>query len=291
MKKWLLLGYAGWVVGALFSSSCARPEADAPVTVEIPADSGAEMVLIPGGEFLMGSANGPADEGPVHVVRVSPFVMDKYEVTQAQFAALELPDPSHFKDPQRPVEQIRWSDAALFCNERSRREGLEPCYDEATFECDFSASGYRLPTEAEWEYAARAGAEAVYDFGDAANELKNYACYQGNSRKKTEPVGQKRPNRWGLHDMYGNVSEWCHDVYSEDYYVASPTEDPRGPGEGPKRVMRGGSWNSKAEACRATQRQADVPGITDACFARDTYGFRCVRRPTLDELELLRPKS
>ncbi|MCA9268751.1 MAG: formylglycine-generating enzyme family protein, partial [Planctomycetales bacterium] len=143
---------------ALSLTSCEKaPLADgsAPTVqpVNIATPTGVEMVLLPGGEFTMGSARGEADEGPPHAVRVSPLAMDKFEVTQDQYAAMELPDPSHFKGEKRPVEQVRWSDAALFCNERSRREGLTPCYDEATFDCDFQASGYRLPTEAEWEYA------------------------------------------------------------------------------------------------------------------------------------------
>ncbi len=128
-------------------------------TIEITAKTGPKMVLIPGGEFRMGSDNGHADESPRHQVLLSPFAMDTFETTQAQFAALALPDPSQFKSPDRPVEQVRWINAAEFCNERSMEEGLEPCYDEVTFECDFKANGYRLPTEAEWEYAARAGAD------------------------------------------------------------------------------------------------------------------------------------
>jgi formylglycine-generating enzyme required for sulfatase activity len=252
--------------------------------IEIATTSGIEMVILPGGEFLMGSSSADADEGPRHSVRVSSLAIDKFEVNQDEYAALELPDPSHFKGEHRPVEQVRWSDAALFCNQRSRREGLEPCYNEATFECNFEADGYRLPTEAEWEYAARAGAETDYDFGNSPQALKSHACYAGNSRKKTDPVGQKKANGWGLHDMYGNVSEWCHDVYGETYYQDSPSDDPRGPAQGKKRVMRGGSWKSSEAGCRVSIRQAAFPGITDACFARDTYGFRCVRRLTADEL-------
>ncbi|MCA9271038.1 MAG: SUMF1/EgtB/PvdO family nonheme iron enzyme, partial [Planctomycetales bacterium] len=145
------------------------------------------------------------------------------------------------------------------------------------------------PTEAEWEYAARAGADTDYSFGSSPQALKDYACYAGNSTLKTDPVGQKKPNAWGFFDMYGSVSEWCHDVYDETYYSASPADDPRGPETGRKRVLRGGSWKSSDAACRATIRQADVPGITDACFARDTYGFRCVRRPSDDELQQLSP--
>jgi formylglycine-generating enzyme required for sulfatase activity len=118
-------------------------------------------------------------------------------------------------------------------------------------------------------------------------ELERSACYAGNSEERTKPVGSYRPNAWGLYDMQGNVAEWCHDVYAPDYYATSPSRDPRGPDDGPKRVVRGGSWKSPPDACRLTARSADDPGISDACFAQDTYGFRCVRKPTADELKRL----
>jgi formylglycine-generating enzyme required for sulfatase activity len=258
------------------------------VAVEVTTPSGVAMVLVPGGTFVMGSADGPEDEAPRHEVAVSAFAMDKCEVTQEQYAAFEMPDPSHFKDPKRPVEQVRWSDAALFCNERSRREGLEPCYDEVTFACNFEANGYRLPTEAEWEYSARAATNSRYCFGSDPAGLRSCACYEANSGNKTDLVGQKRPNPWGFCDLYGNVLEWCNDVYAATYYAESPRQDPRGPAEGEQRVMRGGAWNFSAGACRSSVRCAEYPGITDACFARDTFGFRCVRRLTKEEMEQLR---
>ena len=251
--------------------------------IEVTTGGGVTMILLPGGTFAMGAAAGEDDEAPPHQVTLTPFAIDKYEVTQAQFAALEIPDPSHFKDPNRPVEQVRWSDAAKFCNLRSVEDDLEPCYDEFTFECNFEASGYRLPTEAEWEHAARADTEADSSLGSSSERIGGFACYSGNSRKKTGLVGKKKPNAWGLHDMQGNVLEWCHDVYSADYYEVSPKHDPLGPMEGKKRVLRGGSWKAGISGCRVSARFADVPGITDACFARDTYGFRCVRKLTSDE--------
>ena len=247
--------------------------------VAIITDSGVAMIPVPGGTFRMGSDNGHSDKQPVHEVTLSPFLMDQFEVTQDQFTALEMSNPAHFKDPRRPVEQIRWSDAALFCNERSRKEGLTPCYDELSFDCDFGAGGYRLPTEAEWEYAARAGTTTDYPFGGGPQGLRSHACFAENSGKKTALVGRRRPNPWGFHDLCGNVLEWCHDAYSPAYYAESPATDPCGPAQGEKRVMRGGAWNSSAEACRVTTRYAESPGITDACFARDTFGFRCVRKP------------
>ncbi len=209
--------------------------------------------------------------------------MDKYEVTHEMFATVELPNPSHWQDdPRQPVERVRWRDAKQYCNERSFLEGLTPCYDESQpgWPCDFAADGYRLPTEAEWEYACRAGGRGDYDFGAAA-KLGQYAVFAENSSQQTHPVGTKRPNGWGLHDMYGNVSEWCHDVYAEDYYAKSPDTDPRGPeptAADVKRVIRGGSWKATASMCRAAFRQGERTGDTDACFSTDFCGFRCVRR-------------
>jgi formylglycine-generating enzyme required for sulfatase activity len=263
------------------------PGPSAAALTEVTTPQGVLMVAIPGGRFHMGSAGGAANEQPEHEVELSPFVIDKYEVTQDQYAQLQLPNPAHFKGPRRPVEQVRWSDAALFCNERSRADGLEPCYDEVTFACNFAASGYRLPTEAEWEYAARAGSQQVAAASGEAVPLDARACYAGNSSAQTQPAGSRRANAWGLHDLQGNVAEWCNDVYAEDYYARSATVDPRGPVEGEKRVLRGGSWKSTEDECRVTARAADDPGISDACFARDTYGFRCVRRPNAQEAQQL----
>ena len=150
------------------------------------------------------------------------------------------------------------------------------------WDCDYSANGYRLPTEAEWEYAARAGSPAPYDFG-SPDKLRQYAWFAENSEQKTHPVGQKKPNAWGICDMYGNVSEWCEDVYSPTYYQPARRPIPPArpaPGHDVKRVMRGGNWNASADACRVTFRRGERTGNTDACFATDYCGFRCVRRMT-----------
>ena len=276
----------------VLSASCAKPPGDRNggskvVSFSITTPSGVEMAVIQGGEFLMGSTGGAPEESPRHKVTVSTFVMDKFEVTQRQFADLELPDPSQFKSPDRPVEQIAWYRAAEFCNERSIKEGLEPCYDSFDFTCNFEANGYRLPTEAEWEYAARAGADTDYYFGNSAQKLKSYACYAGNSQKKTDPVGRKKPNAWGLCDMLGNVAEWCHDTYSETYYQESAALDPRGPTDADNRVIRGGSWQSRDAALRVAARQGRTAGFTDACFTGNTLGFRCVRRLSPEEQQRL----
>jgi formylglycine-generating enzyme required for sulfatase activity len=260
--------------------SCGRsglktPAAAKPATVK--TKGGLEMVLVPGGSFAMGRP-GKGRESPVHKVAVDPFLMDKFEVTQEEYQRYDLPNPSHFKGPSLPVEQVTWVQAAIYCNARSKAEGLTPCYNEDSVACDFQASGYRLPTEAEWEYACRAGSVADYDFGGDPRSLGSHAWFAENAAKKTHPVGQKQPNSWGLCDMHGNVAEWCDDVYDAWYYATSPAANPRGPAEGEQYVLRGGSWASTADALRSSARVGENPGFSDACLARDAIGFRCVRK-------------
>jgi formylglycine-generating enzyme required for sulfatase activity len=244
--------------------------------------SGIEMVVIPAGSFEMGSRHGRQDEAPPHTVSIDSFLMDRHEVTQAEYEKLgqieAFANPSHFKGPDLPVEQVTWPQAARFCNARSRLEGLQPCYNEDTGACDFQATGYRLPTEAEWEYACRAGTTGDYSFGDDARKLGDYAWFAGNSSRKTHPVGRKKPNPWGLFDMHGNVAEWCNDIHDPSYYGASSAANPRGPADGKEYVLRGGSWKSAAEALRSAYRLGESPGFSDACLARDAIGFRCVRK-------------
>jgi formylglycine-generating enzyme required for sulfatase activity len=289
------------LAAAVVLAACGKPGPDsrtdakpnASSVVEIVTKSGIGMVAVPGGEFLMGNNQGNPDEAPAHKVKVSGFLMDKFEVTHEMFTKAQLPNPSHWQtNPNNPVERVRWRDAKQYCNERSLMEGLKPCYDEKTadWNCDYSANGYRLPTEAEWEYACRAGTEGPYDFG-APDKLRQYAWFAANSDKQTHPAGQKKPNRWGLYDMYGNVSEWCEDVYDPAYYKESRAGDPQGPpspGKDVRRVIRGGNWKSSLDMCRATFRQGERTGDTDACFFTDFCGFRCVRRVTPVELEQLK---
>jgi len=270
------------VLCPLVFSGCRRTKDTTGVPRIIKTKTGVEMVAIPGGWFEMGNSKGAPDESPVHKVLVSPFWMDRFEVAQEQFKKFQLPDPSHFKNPKHPLEQINWTDAAIYCNERSLAEGLEPCYDEETWQCNFQANGYRLPTEAEWEYACRAGTGTKYSFGNDGRKLKAYAWFAGNSSDRTHPVGTKKPNQWGLFDMHGNVAEWCNDFYSANYYKQSPEKDPKGPAKGQERVLRGGAWNSSKESCRSTYRSSD-PSIDDTCLASDAIGFRCVRGTLLRE--------
>lgn len=288
MARPILMMVLACAAGAALLAGCNKEDVAATsataAATPVVSKSGIEMISLPGGTFMMGTSEGNPEEGPPHKVTLSPFLIDKYEVTHEMFAKVQLPDPSHWQGPPRgPVERVRWRDAKAYCNERSRAEGLTPCYDEKTpeWDCNYSADGYRLPTEAEWEYAARAGSETPFDFG-SPDKLRQYAWFADNAEHKTHVIGQKKPNAWGLGDMYGNVSEWCEDVYSPTYYKQSPEKDPTGPpdpgGKDVKRVMRGGNWNASADACRATYRQGQRTGNTDACFATDFCGFRCVRR-------------
>ncbi|HOZ49148.1 MAG TPA: SUMF1/EgtB/PvdO family nonheme iron enzyme [Candidatus Hydrogenedentes bacterium] len=243
------------------------------------------MALVPAGAFEMGSHTGEPDEAPAHTVHVDAFLIDRCEVTQAQFEALMHKNPSHFQQPNHPVEQVTWADAAFYCNARSRADGLTPCYDEETGACDFDADGYRLPTEAEWECACRAGSEASYCFGDDVARLGDYAWFGENAGKKTHPVATRKPNAFGIHDMHGNVLEWCNDVFEKGYYAESPERNPRGPADDDPAadfVLRGGAWDMSADTLRSAYRAGDTPGQIDGCFRRDQIGFRCVRKPPAD---------
>lgn len=217
---------------------------------------GMEFVLIPEGTFIMGSANGEADERPTHQVRISkPFYIGKYEVTQAQWQKVMGNNPSLFQgSPDLPVEQVWWSDIQDFIRKLNAMEG---------------GQHYRLPTEAEWEYAARAGTSTAFSFGDDATELDKYGWYKENSGRKTHPVGQLKPNPWGLYDMHGNVMEWVQDWYGK--YPSESVTDPQGPSSGTHRMRRGGAWNYAASFCRSANRYS-VAGFRD-----DFLGFRLVR--------------
>ena len=266
------------LICALLPAGCHKQEAAPPPAVKtITTSTGIEMVLIPAGSFMMGSNSGDEDEKPAHNVAIAGFYMDRYEVTQKAYESLMGTNPSKFKDPQKPVERASWLSAIKYCNMRSIKEGLQPCYDLQTAECNFSANGYRLPTEAEWEYACRAGTTGDFSFGDNPTELAANAWLKSNSGQSTHPVGQKPPNRWSLYDMYGNVAEWCNDRYGEKEYAAKAADNPRGPAAGNERVLRGGSWRGAADRCRSSARASETPGLADVCFGYEAYGFRCVR--------------
>ena len=233
-----------------------------------------DMVPIRGGAFSMGSAD--SDEGaypferPQHRVMVSDFEISRTPVTRAQYArGLERPVP---EDGDRPEAEVSWFDAVEYCNRLSALESMTPCYvvDEQSVEWRRDANGYRLPTEAEWEYACRAGSTTPYHFGPTDRELGDYAWYSENAEGRTHPVGEMKPNAWGLHDMTGNVWEWCWDWFAA--YQRGDEADPLGPPQGDKRVLRGGAFDDWALFLRSAGRLRIQPGL------RDWYiGFRCVR--------------
>ena len=270
----MLLGLLGGCQQRSQLESAQRPSAGTPTTIS--TKSGIEMVLIPGGEFVMGDDQGEDDEQPLCCVQIGPFYMDVCEVTQESFQTMMGRNPSKWVDTARPVDRMSWYAALQYCNMRSTREGLKPCYDLETLQCDFAAGGYRLPTEAEWEYACRAGTTTRYSFGDDVGALGDCAWFKKNSDGTTHPVKQKRPNPWGLYDMHGNVAEWCNDFYAESY-EADGAQDPTGPESGEDRVLRGGSWKTSEESCRSSARDFAAPGLADTCFGYESYGFRCVR--------------
>ena len=211
------------------------------------------LVLIPAGEFVMGSESGGSNEKPVHHVRISkPLYVGKYEVTQAQWKAVMRSNPSRSTGDDLPVEGVSWDDCREYCRKVEDRTGV----------------AVRLPTEAEWEYACRAGSTGVYSFGDSTGRLGDYAWHEGNSGRRAHPVGKRDPNALGLHDMHGNLWEWCEDWRGD--YAFGTQVDPTGPATGWVRVLRGGSWNGKAVSCRSASRYGLGPGDCSS----DGIGFR-----------------
>ena len=218
---------------------------------------GTTLQLIEPGVFTMGGRDD--DDGkPAHPVTLTqPFYLGVWPVTQAQYEQVIQTNPSHFKCPNGPVEKVSWFEACEFCRLLSQKE----------------SGVYRLPTEAEWEYACRAGSTTAYCFGDSEMLLRDYAWFRDNSSRKPHPVGEKQPNAWGFHDMHGNVWEWCQDYWAE--YTANAQTDPGGPPSGPSRVHRGGSWNDDAGLCRSAKRYKFPPEYKDT-----TTGFRVAFSPS-----------
>ena len=208
-----------------------------------------ELVLVPAGEFLMGSPDSEQtafhSEKPQHRVRITkPFYLGKYLVTQEQWESVMGKNPSPFKGTKNPVERVSWDDCQEFLKRLNEKSG---------------GGKFRLPTEAQWEYACRAGSTTRYCFGDDESGLGEYAWYDKNSGGRTHPVGEKKPNAWGFFDTHGNVSEWCADWWDASYYRNSPTDDPTGSSGGAFRVSRGGGWGSGARDCRSANRRIYPP--------------------------------
>ncbi len=229
--------------------------------VELTNSIGIKLALIPPGEFLMGSPDSDSvassNEKPQHRVQIAkPFYLGLYEVTQAQYQKVVGSNPSMFKGESLPVETVSWEDAMAFCTKLS-----EVAEERA------AGRTYRLPTEAEWEYACRAGSASKYSFGDSEAELEKYAWYSKNSGFTTHPVGEKQANGWGLCDMHGNVWEWCQDWYGA--YAAGAASDPSGSGAAAYRGLRGGSWYFYGGRCRSAYRSELAPR-----FRSRSNGFR-----------------
>ena len=217
-----------------------------------------KLVLIPAGTFLMGSPDSEKGrvphEGPQHEVTISgPFYMGITEVTQAQYEAVMGTNPSWSRGATTPVTHVSWNDVTEFCKKLSEKTG----------------QSVRPPTEAEWEYACRAGSKTRFYSGDADEDLEDYAWSEANSGGTAHPVGQKQPNAWGLYDIHGNVWEWCADWYGE--YPKGPVTDPQGPASGTYRVLRGGCWFTAPSVHRSAVRVLDPPSKRT-----DIYGFRVV---------------
>ena len=236
--------------------------------VVITNSMGMKLVLIPAGEFLMGSPESEANpyhqEGPQHRIRITqPFYLGAHEVTQEQYERVMGKNPSKFKGQLLPVDSVSYDDAVSSC----QRLSALPSERSA-------GRTYRLPTEAEWEYACRAGHDHGLHFG---NDHRSWVATRGLAERdgKTHPVGEKQPNAWGLYDMHGNVWEWCQDWYGQDYYAKSPPEDPPGPATGSSRVARGGGWGSPASFCRSACRSGGRPG-----YRVSDLGFRVASVPS-----------
>ncbi len=227
-----------------------------------------------GGTFWMGSPESEEDrysnETRHQVTLTEGYWLGKYEITQGQWQAVMDNNPSRFKDQglNAPVETVSWEDVQEFLKKLNKLEE-----DAGRLPAGYQ---YALPTEAQWEYACRAGTETAYSFGDSSQRLGEYAWYSKNSgslfSKKTHPVGQKLPNPWGLNDMHGNVWEWC-EVWYESDYPTGPVTNPDGPASGDVRVMRGGSWLNFALDCRSALRDRSTPSYRD-----DHVGFRLALR-------------
>lgn len=201
------------------------------------------MISVEGGSFLMGSAIGDEDEMPVHEVKLNSFTIGQTEVTQELWKAVMGTNPSNFMGDKRPVEKVSWNDCQAFVVKLNELTGKK----------------FRLPTEAEWEFAARGGNKSNGFLYSGSNNLDDVAWYNTNSGSMTHDVGMKAPNELGLYDMSGNVWEWCQDWYGEEYYAESVVNNPQGTAISNSRVLRGGGWTDKATDCRTTYRYDYAP--------------------------------
>lgn len=238
------------------------------------------------GEFVIGTTKGDvdkimqffpnhkqeflSDERPEHSVPISEFYLGIHEVTEGQYRTVMGKAPSHFEGSDLPAEHVSWLEAVEFCNKLSQREARRPYYRIQGKLVTFgSGNGYRLPTEAEWEYACRAGARTIYPFGDDPGELGEYTWYESNSFGTRHPVGQKWPNVWGLRDMLGNVLEWCADLYDENNFAFPQANNNQTAALASRRVFRGGGYENPPYYCRSACRRGTTPD-----YRSSDVGFR-----------------
>jgi eukaryotic-like serine/threonine-protein kinase len=257
------------IPAATIAQKTAAQQAGVPLEKKIDLGNEVNMavVFIPAGEFEMGSPmeepKRDSDEGQHHIKLTKPFYIGKFEVTQIQYRVLMNENPSKFGGDKLPVENVSWYEAMRFLKKLSDKAGMK----------------FRLPTEAEWEYACRAGTTTTFNTGTTLDsDVANYDARKpyadgiiGKYLDRTTAVGSYPPNAFGLYDMHGNVWEWCNDIYDEDYYKVTPLNDPKGPQEGKPKVIRGGAWNEYAYKCRSADRNHRWPKDTQSII-----GFRVV---------------
>ena len=230
------------------------------------------MIKIEGGSYEMGNGRGRKEEQPLHLVRVNTFYMAKFELSQAFYDSIMGDNPSEFEGKDLPVETVSWHDAIQFCNKLSQLEGLSLAYafNGERVIWDKNADGYRLPTEAEWEYAARGGQKDIPSTFSGGNEINGVSWNSDNSQRKSHAVGKKRANELGLYDMSGNILEWVWDW--DSLYPDAPRENPTGPAEGTFKILRGGSWGVNHIGHRVSYRNTRK---TD--YKNNFIGFRIVK--------------
>jgi formylglycine-generating enzyme required for sulfatase activity len=266
------------ITSQVHTSPPAVASSPVPAPIQIMTNSlGMKLAAIPPGRFTMGSPESETgrlvDEGPQHEVELTKgFHLGVCPVTQDEYQQIVGSNPSNFtSDPRRPVEKVSWFDAVAFCNRLSERELLSPFYTIQGEQVRIAGGdGYRLPTEAEWEYACRTGTTTRWWFGDDESRLGEFAWYGSNFGSTTHPVGEKPANAWRLRDVYGNVWEWCWDCFGK--YSSGRAVDPTGPESGERRVLSGGSWCSSSQFCRSAFRYSLQPVLRI-----NNVGFRVAR--------------